>query len=344
MSLIKFGLVGAGTIGKRHIMTIDKIEQAELVAIADPAPFAEAIAQDRQIPIYKDQQTMLAQGGIDAVIIATPTERHHQDTMTALSFSLPILIEKPIASTMAEADDITRYAQEKNCPVMVAHQRRYYPCVHKAKQLINDNSIGRLIAVTGQWTTRKDDEYYAAEWRRQQKAGPILTNLIHEIDVLRFICGEIQSLTAQITHHDQGFEKEDAAAICMKFENQAVATFLLSDRTPSPWAWEFALGENLAFPKIGQNTTRFLGTKGALEFPNLILWRHEDSNANWNNEIKDVAINAPFIDAYEAQCVHFCDVVTGKAMPIIDAKDASLSLKATLNVLSAMSEPAPNRR
>ena len=64
------------------------------------------------------------------------------------------------------------------------------------------------MGVTGQWTTRKDDDYFSAAWRRDVKAGPILTNLIHEIDLLRFICGDIATVSAEVTHHDQEFDRK----------------------------------------------------------------------------------------------------------------------------------------
>lgn len=184
--------------------------------------------------------------------------------------------------------------------------------------------------MTGQWTTKKDDDYYAPEWRRDVKAGPILTNLIHEFDLLRFICGDITSVSAELTRHDQNFDKEDAVAISLKFANQAVGTFFLSDRTPSPWTWEMALGESERFPKTGQNAIRFMGSKGALEFPNLVLWTYPEGTGDWRNETKPQPIETPFIDAYIAQCTHLCAVVRGEETPIIDAENGAKSLEATL--------------
>ena len=157
-----------------------------------------------------------------------------------------------------------------------------------------------------------------------------MTNLIHEIDLLRFICGDIASVSAEMTNHDQNFEKEDAVAISLKFANQAVGSFLLSDRTPSPWTWEMALGESAKFPKTGMNSIRFLGVQGALEFPNLVLWKHADDNGNWHQEIAPEVIEAPFIDAYVAQCEHLRAVARGCETPIVDALNGSRSLDATL--------------
>jgi predicted dehydrogenase len=341
MDKVRVGLIGAGSIGVRHMKAMEEVPEITLVAIADPSPAAVRIGAAQNIPIYPDAGAMLAQGGLDAVIIATPTERHHRDMMMALEARQTVLVEKPITATLAEADEVTRFAEQQGCHVLVGHQRRYYPCAAEAREIIAQGRIGKLMGVTGQWTTRKDDDYYSAAWRRDVKAGPILTNLIHEIDLLRFICGDIATVSAEVTHHDQEFDKEDAVAISMKFVNSAVGTFLLSDRTPTPWTWEMALGESVRFPKTGQNAIRFLGTEGALDFPNLTLWSHADSDGDWHDEITAEQIKTPFVDAYIAQCRHLCAIVRGTETPIIDARNGSKSLAATL---AAASSAASGRR
>ena len=341
MDKVRVGLIGAGSIGVRHMKAMEEVPEITLVAIADPSPAAVRIGAAQNIPIYPDAGAMLAQGGLDAVIIATPTERHHQDMMMALEARQTVLVEKPITATLAEADEVTRFAEQQGCHVLVGHQRRYYTCAAEAREIIAQGRIGKLMGVTGQWTTRKDDDYYSAAWRRDVKAGPILTNLIHEIDLLRFICGDIATVSAEVTHHDQEFDKEDAVAISMKFVNSAVGTFLLSDRTPTPWTWEMALGESVRFPKTGQNAIRFLGTEGALDFPNLTLWSHADSDGDWHDEITAEQIKTPFVDAYIAQCRHLCAIVRGTETPIIDARNGSKSLAATL---AAASSAASGRR
>lgn len=341
MDKVRVGLIGAGSIGVRHMKAIEEVPEITLIAIADPSPAAVRIGAAQNIPIYPDAGAMLAQGGLDAVIIATPTERHHQDMMMALEARQTVLVEKPITATLAEADEVTRFAEQQGCHVLVGHQRRYYPCAAEAREIIAQGRIGKLMGVTGQWTTRKDDDYYSAAWRRDVKAGPILTNLIHEIDLLRFICGDIATVSAEVTHHDQEFDKEDAVAISMKFVNSAVGTFLLSDRTPTPWTWEMALGESVRFPKTGQNAIRFLGTEGALDFPNLTLWSHANSDGDWHDEITAEQIKTPFVDAYIAQCRHLCAIVRGTETPIIDARNGSKSLAATL---AAASSAASGRR
>ena len=79
----------------------------------------------------------------------------------------------------------------------------------------------------------------------------------------------------------RGLEKEDTAAITLRFASGALATVLLSDAAASPWAWEMATGENPSFPPQHENAYRFVGTEGALEFPNLVLWSYRDGERGW---------------------------------------------------------------
>jgi predicted dehydrogenase len=132
-----------------------------------------------------------------------------------------------------------------------------------------------------------------------------------------------------------GFEKEDAAAMVMRFRNGALATFLLSDRTASPWTWEFATGETPTLPKSGQNAVRFMGTTAALEFPNLVLWHYGDESPDWNHAMKRDDISQTLGDAFTRQIAHFCAVISGREDPVVTARDATESLKVTLAVFEA---------
>ena len=338
MQNVKVGLVGAGTIGLRHIQAIDALEDISLVAIADPSLTVEGLVAKRPIPLYKEAQNMFEAGGLDAVIVAAPTNHHYEIVMNALNHHLNVLVEKPITATIDEARKVSSFAHKQGCQILVGHQRRYYPCTKTAKDIIDSGRIGTLMAMTGQWTVRKDSRYYEPHWRQQCEAGPILTNLIHEIDLLRFICGDIVTVSAEITNHDQQFSKEDAVAISMKFANRAIGSFVLSDRTPTPWSWEMAMGENSKFPKSGQNAIRFMGTKGSLEFPNLVLWSHSNEDGNWQHEIFPEEIETPFVDAYVAQCQHLCEIVRGIKLPIVGAENGAKSLEVTLAIIRAANE------
>lgn len=335
MNQIRIAIVGAGVIGKRHLAAINNTSHAELVGIADPFPASVSVAREAGVDHFIDSSAMLEKLQPDGVIIATPTEHHLQPTLEALGAGAGVLVEKPVTSTVAEAEQVIEKSQQCGKPVLVGHQRRYYQQMRKTRELVQSGALGQLVAVHGQWNVRKNDSYYEADWRKKWQAGPILTNLIHEIDALRFICGEIKSLSAETSHSVNGFEKEDAAGLLMRFESGALGTFSLSDQTLSPWGWEFATGENAAFPRSGQNAIRFMGTKASLDFPNHMLWHAGDNSPDWTSALQSESTPFVFEDAYIAQIEHFCAVIRGEEKPISDAADATRSLRATLAVYDA---------
>ncbi|MEC8261286.1 MAG: Gfo/Idh/MocA family oxidoreductase, partial [SAR324 cluster bacterium] len=265
---------------------------------------------------------------------STPTEIHLEPTIKALEAGCHVLVEKPIAANLDEANEIQKVAERVNRNVMVGHHRRYYGLMELAREIVSSEKLGRVLAVHGQWTSRKADEYYIPKWRQQRSSGPVLINLIHEMDILRFICGEIESVTAQLQSGFRGHPKEETAAIVIRFQSGVLGTFLLSDATPSPWNWEHATGENVNFPRTGQNSYRFLGSEGCLDFPNLSIWTSEGT-PDWNHLMDCDERNVPLEDAYIAQLLHFCRVIKQEETPRITAKDATKTLAATLAVFES---------
>ena len=137
-------------------------------------------------------------------------------------------------------------------------------------RLLAAGSLGRLVAVSGIWCVRKPDDYFLPAWRRAPGGGPVLINLIHEIDLLRCLAGEIVAVGGCTSNAVRGFATEDSAALTLNFAGGAVGAMVLSDAAVSPWSWEQASGENpVRFFENEQNPYRFLGTEAALEFPRL---------------------------------------------------------------------------
>jgi len=338
MRKARIALIGSGVIGKRHLLAMKSIDEVELVAIADPFPPAEALATEESVPYFSDNEKMLAQCKPDGVIVATPTEHHLDPTLASLEAGAHVLVEKPIMATVAEAEKAIQRSEQSGCHVLVGHQRRYYPQVHQAREIINSGKIGKLVAVSGQWCMRKHDEYYEPEWRKAWKAGPVLTNLIHEIDSLRYICGDLESIMAETTNVVQGYEKEDAAALLMRFTSGVLGSFVISDQAHSPWSWERATGENAAFPQTSQNAIRFMGTEGALDFPNLTRWHSGELKPEWRNEVSASEIKNTLEDAYIMQLEHFARVISGEEPPRVGARDATETLRATVAVYQAARE------
>lgn len=333
--LLRIGLIGAGVIGQKHGLHVTASPDCDLVAIADPSPAAAAIAAEHNASCYTDFDVMMSSHDLDGVIIAAPNDLHEATGAAAAAHGLPMIMEKPIAADIHAAARLTAAAQRAGVPLLVGHHRRYNPRAQRARALVREGALGRLVAVNMLWSVRKPEPYFDAAWRKVPGGGPILINLIHEIDLLRFICGEITEVSAMASSSVRGFEVEDSASVALRFESGALGTVLISDTAPSPWSWEQSTGENHpTFPENEQNPSRFLGTEAAMEFPRLKIWRH-DGAIDWHSPLTAEEVPLPKVDVYTEQIAHFARVIRGEEAPIISGEDASRSLAVTLAVIEA---------
>ena len=333
--IINIAVHGVGTIGKRHLMAMNENQNVNLSGIIDISDEAKQFCDNKNIPIYENLIDLRKKSEIDGVIISTPTIFHYENTLAALELGLDVLIEKPISADVLEARTIAKVAEENNCKVLVGHQRRFYPLVRKAKEIVKNGEIGKIIGLSGVWALRKDNDYFDPDWRKKISAGPVITNLIHDIDYLRFIFGEIEAVSAFSSNNINNFEKEDTLSANLKFKSGLIGNFLITDGGTSPWSWETGTGENIHLPHLKENNLRIIGTAGSLEFPNLKLWKYKNKGQNWKDEIEAIQIDSNKIDAYALQISHFKDVINRDVEPITGALDAELTLKVALSILES---------
>jgi predicted dehydrogenase len=334
-NLLRIGLIGAGVIGRKHAAYLKASTACALVAIADPSPDAEDLAAGHDAACYRDFDGMLDREQLDGVIIAVPNDLHEAAGTAAAARGVAMLVEKPIAADLEAAGRLTAAAARAGVPLLVGHHRRYNPRTQRAQALVQGGALGKLVAVNTVWGVKKPDSYFDTAWRKEPGGGPILINLIHEIDLLRFIVGEIAEVMAFGGRQVRGFEVEDSASVALRFAGGALGTVLISDATPSPWSWERATGENPVFPESEENPSRFLGTEAAMAFPRLTIWRH-DGPTDWQSPLEAEVLALPKVDVYAEQIAHFLDVIRGEAAPIITGEDATRSLAATLAVAEAV--------
>ncbi|MEM0908308.1 MAG: Gfo/Idh/MocA family oxidoreductase [Pseudomonadota bacterium] len=334
MSDVAIGVVGAGVIGTRHIKTLLTLDGVRLVGIADPSPSEEARAVSGNQPIFETTQALIDAAAPDGVIVATPTDRHLAPALAALSSGVDVLIEKPIAATDQEADLLIEAAERTGQAILIGHHRRHYRALAKAQEIIQSGVLGQIVLVSGVWALRKHDEYYAPGFRNQRTAGPVLINLTHEIDLIRALCGEIESVSAELSNAVRGTDKEDAAAVIVRFQSGALGTFAISDQANSPFAWEFATGETPQYPRSGCNTLKIMGTAATLDFPNLTLWQ-PDGPPEWRVPQRPEPIESVFGNAFADQLTHFAAVIRREAAPLVSADDGARTLAATTAVFEA---------
>lgn len=310
-------MVGAGQFGRRHIETIRNEPQCELVAVADPAYAGEKA--------FSDYRQMLDQAKPDGVVIATPNALHVPVGLACIERGVPVLVEKPIAETVALANQLVAAAERSRVPLLVGHHRRHNPIVEKAREIVQGGGIGRLTAVAALWLLQKPADYFDVAWRREAGGGPLLINAIHDIDDLRFICGEIEEVRAMTSNRARNFSVEDTAAVALRFANGALGTLTVSDAVAAPWSWELASGENPVYPRQDQNCYFFTGTQGSLALPSLELHSYKGKKG-WYAPLTGEKLEVKHEDPQARQLRHFCRVIRGEEKPRIDGADATRTL------------------
>jgi predicted dehydrogenase len=336
MTRTAVAIIGAGAIGRAHVETMRRSDTCALAAIAEPAAAGRTYAESLGVRWYADPLDMLREVRPEAAIIATPNATHRELAVACIERGIVPLVEKPIASALPDAAAIAAASERANVPVLVGHHRRHNPIIRRARAMIAEGALGRLTNATVLYTFYKPADYFEMAWRREAGGGPVLINLIHEIDLIRHLCGEIASIQAIASDAVRGFAVEDSAAVLLRLVNGALVTLNLSDTAATPWSWDLASGESPNYPpQPAAVQTHFLsGTEGSLALPTLDYW-HYTSSKSWFAPIARDTVSVERGDPYSAQLDHLARVVRGEELPLITARDGALTLRATIAVHKA---------
>ena len=332
---IKLVVVGTGLVGKRHVTAINRSKHVALAGLVEPGPEGNSYAAGLSVPNFASIDEMFAALSPDGVVISTPTPLHVQHGLECISRNCPVLVEKPLAVTADEAKVLRDAAIRSDVPLLVGHHRRHNPLIQKAAAMIAAGAIGDIRALQATcWFYKPDDYFDIAPWRKLKGAGPISVNLVHDIDLIRYLCGEIVSVQAQAAPSRRGFENEDVAAAVLQFDTGAIGTITVSDSVVSPWSWELTSGEYPIYPVTSQSCYLLGGTEGALSLPDLTHWSHQGERSWWN---PISATNTPRAnsDPLVNQIEHFGQVIRGNVTPLISGEEGVRTMQVIEAIQSA---------
>ena len=338
MSATRIAVAGAGYIGQAHIDAARQSKSVTLSAVVDPSPAARALADAAGVPLYASLADLFAKDKPDGVVLATPNQLHVAHALECIAAKLPMLLEKPIAQTVAEAESLLKAADEAGAKILIGHHRAHSPIMAKARQVVDSGVLGRLVAVMGSATFLKPDHYFAdAPWRRELGAGPILLNMIHEVHNLRMLCGEITAVQAFSSHAVRGFAVEDTVAISLRFASGALGSFLLSDTAACARSWEQTSQENKAYPSYDDEDCYVVtGTNGSLSIPTMRLKTYPRAvDRSWWKPFEVGVVGLVRDDPIRHQMEHFGAVVRGEAPPLVSARDGLANLRVTEAIVTA---------
>ncbi|MEO6339611.1 MAG: Gfo/Idh/MocA family oxidoreductase [Caulobacteraceae bacterium] len=321
-------VVGPGLMGLKHIELILANPRCELAGVVTPErEVVNDVGERLNVSLFHDLEACLSSVDPSGVIISSPNEFHYQQACLCVERDIPVLIEKPITSSYDDAERLVDLVSRRAAKAIVGHHRAHSPLMAAAKAVIEQGRLGRLVAVQGSAIFYKPPEYFdAGPWRREVGGGPILINLIHEIGIMRSLCGEISAIQAIASNTIRRFPVEDTVVVNLQFRNGALGTFVLSDTGASPRSWEQTSRENPVYPTYPDaDCYSITGTLGSLEFPTMRLKSHQAPS--WHVPFVEEVIPVVREDPLERQLDNFLDVILGLADPVVTAFDGAQNLK-----------------
>ncbi|WP_299948578.1 Gfo/Idh/MocA family oxidoreductase [uncultured Ruegeria sp.] len=324
----RVAIVGIGLVGRRHADAIRALRHVDLVAVVDPSDEGRAYADEHGVECYETLEEMFANQSPDGAVLATPTTLHVEQGLTCVRHGCPVLVEKPIAVEAIAALELVQQAEKANVPLMVGHHRRHNPLIKSAKEAIASGKIGDVRAVHANCWFYKPDEYFdAAPWRKKPGAGPISVNLVHDVDLLRHLAGEVITVQAQSAVSQRGYDNEDVAGALLTFEGGAIGTISVSDSIVAPWSWEMTSQEYPIYPSTTESSYMIGGSHGSLSVPDLRLWSYQGGQRDWWTSISSTALKKGASDPLVNQLRHFVEVARHEADPIVSGWEGFRTLQ-----------------
>lgn len=224
---IKFAIIGCGRIAYRHIEAIQHSQDTQLVGLCD---LNLERARERNIgvhvPLYRDYNEMLQKEDIDVVSIMTPSGMHAEHGLDIMNkYKKHILIEKPMCLRVEDGLRLIESAKENSVQLFVVHQNRFNKPIRKIKSAMTENRLGKIALATVRLRWSRGQSYYNRDpWRGTWAldGGVLASQAIHHIDLLRWLVGDVLSVSAIGKTQFVNVETEDTSCVWLKFQNGAL--------------------------------------------------------------------------------------------------------------------------
>lgn len=234
MDPVRVGLIGCGKVGQLHARALHGLAEGKLVAVCDTsAERSAAFAAEHGAASFTDVPTMLAAAKVEAVLICTPHPLHAAPAVQAAEAGVHVLVEKPMAATLADCDAMLTAARKSGILLSVISQRRFYEPVRRMKDAIDAGKIGKPVLGVFTMYSWRDPAYYQSDpWRGKwaSEGGGVLVNQSpHQLDLLRWFMGPIAEVTgywANLNHPT--VEVDDTAVAVLRFENGGLGSIVTS--------------------------------------------------------------------------------------------------------------------
>lgn len=324
---IRVALLGCGRISKNHLDAIAKVKELELVAVADSElSRAQEVGAARGVPAFGSLEAMLAQVPSHLVTICTPSGLHPHHGMIAAKAGRHVLTEKPMAISLAAADEMVNACDAAGVYLFVVKQNRLNPPVQLLKRAVDKGRFGRIYManVTVRWT--RPQEYYDQEsWRGTWEfdGGAIMNQASHYVDLMQWLLGPVESVMAKTATQARRIEAEDSGVAVIKFRSGALGVLEVNV---------------LTYPRNLEGSITILGEKGSVKIGGTAVNKVE----HWTFEAYDdddklvetASTNPPNVYGFghEGYYRNLLPVLRGSARPDTDGRAGRKSLELILGI------------
>jgi len=221
--MLNVGVIGVGSMGKNHARVCSEIEDINLIGVSDvDKKVSKNLASRLRTKSYSNYKELISE--IDAAIVATPTNTHYDIALELLENGKHVLVEKPICDNIKKANSLLTHSEDQDLVLAVGHIERHNPAVNFVKENLETNRFGDLITIT----SKRVSDFPV----RINDVGVIFDFGVHDIDVMRYLSGEVVSVYAKAGKFKNNIDFEDHANIILNFENGITGVIEVNWLTP----------------------------------------------------------------------------------------------------------------
>lgn len=334
-SPLRFALIGCSGIARKHAVSLHRIPDAALVGVCDlRADRAKLLGAEFGVPYFTGYDRMIDAARPDVVTVLTPSGDHAERTLDLVRFGRHIVVEKPMALRLEDADQMIRACDEAGVKLFVVKQNRYNRPIQALKRALAQGRLGKLVlgTVRVRWC-RTSDYYSSVPWRGTWAAdGGVLTNQAsHHVDMLEWIMGQVDSVTAMTTTRLAPIEAEDTGVALLRFRNGALGVIEATTATR---------------PKDLEGSLSVLGEKGSVviggfAMDRLVTWEFSDTDPHDDRTRVQFAENpADFAWNHTEYLRGVVDTVRNGRKALVDGLEGRRSLE----LINALYESAETSR
>lgn len=354
MEKVRTGIVGCGKGAHLHAQALQNLPESLFTAVCSrDINKANLFAEQYGVKAYSTIEEMFIKGGVEAVVICTPHPVHAETAVRAANAGMHILVEKPLASSLADCDAIIKAAKDHRVLLGTICQRRFYPPVRRVRQAIDQGKIGKPILGTVTMLGWRDEAYYRSDpWRGSwaKEGGGVLVNQApHQLDLLQWFMGPIDELYGYWGNLNHPYiEVEDTALAVIKFKNGGLGNIVVSNsQNPALYGKVHVHGENGA--SVGVQTdggAMFIaGMSSITEPPVNDLWTvkgEEQLLEGWRREDTEFfnRIN-PMVYFHERQIEDFLRAIIKGGQPLIDGEEGRKTVEIFTSIYRSNRDKKP---